>query len=102
MAQWLTRPASSQDAIAIAAIYNQGIEEHVATFETRPRTAEDILAWLDGRYPVMVVEQGGQVVAFASTSTYRPRDCYAGVAEFSVYVARAARGQGVGRVAMLA
>ena len=40
------------------------------------------------------------IVAFASTSTYRPRACYAGIAEFSVYVARAQRGRGAGRLAM--
>jgi phosphinothricin acetyltransferase len=50
----------------------------------------------------VVVEDGGQIVAFASTSTYRPRECYAGIAEFSVYVLRAARGRGAGRLAMQA
>ena len=42
------------------------------------------------------------MIAFASTSVYRPRDCYAGIAEFSVYAARSARGRGAGRAAMLA
>ena len=42
----------------------------------------------------------GDAAAFAATSTYRPRDCYAGIAEFSVYVTRAARGRGAGRCAM--
>jgi phosphinothricin acetyltransferase len=102
MPELLTRPAAPEDAAAIAAVYNQGIEDRVATFETRPRTAQDILSWFDGRHPAVVVVQDGEVVAFASTSTYRPRECYAGVAEFSVYVARTARGQGIGRVAMLA
>jgi len=102
MPEWLTRPAGPDDAAAIAAIYNQGIEDRVATFETRLRTAPDILAWFDGRHPAVVVEQGGEVVAFASTSSYRPRECYAGIAEFSVYVARPARGQGLGRLALLA
>ena len=94
------RPATAADAEAIARIYNEGIEDRVATFETRPRAAADVAAWLDGVHPVVVVEDGGDVVAFAATSTYRPRDCYAGIAEFSVYVARAARGRGLGRVAM--
>jgi phosphinothricin acetyltransferase len=49
-----------------------------------------------------VVEAGSQVVAFASTSAYRERECYAGVAEFSVYVARHCRGMGAGRAAMAA
>jgi L-amino acid N-acyltransferase YncA len=96
----LARAAQPSDSAAIARIYNQGIEDRVATFETRPRTPANIEAWFDGRHPVVVVEDAGQVLAFAATSTYRPRECYAGVAEFSVYVAREARGRGAGRVAM--
>lgn len=88
------------DAAAIAAIYNAGIAERSATFETRPRTPEEILPWLEGRYPVVVVDNAGQVVGFASTSMYRPRECYDGIAEFSVYVARSARGRGFGRLAI--
>ena len=97
-----TRLATPADAAAIAEIYNHGIADRIATFETRPRSAEDIRAWFDGVHPIVVVEQHGQVVAFASTSTYRPRECYAGIAEFSVYVAREWRGRGAGRLAMLA
>jgi len=94
------RAAVPADAGAIARIYNEGIDDRIATFETRHRTAEDIRAWLGGRYPVVVVEGGGEVIAWASASTYRPRECYAGIAEFSVYVARGARGRGAGRAAM--
>lgn len=88
------------DAAAIARIYNQGIEDRVATFETRPRTPDDVRAWFDGVHPIVVVELEGDVIAFASTSGYRLRECYAGIAEFSVYVAREARGRGAGRLAM--
>ena len=49
-----------------------------------------------------MVEEGREIVAFASTSTYRGRPCYAGIAEFSVYVARNRRGSGAGHVAMTA
>jgi L-amino acid N-acyltransferase YncA len=96
------RPASPADAERIAQIYNEGIEDRVGTFETRPRTADDVRAWFDGRHPIVIVEDEGQVIAFASTSSYRARDCYAGIAEFSVYVERSSRGQGAGRVAMRA
>lgn len=94
------RPASPADAAAITRIYNEGIEDRLGTFETRLRTESDIRAWFDGRHPIVVVESSGEVLAFASTSSYRARDCYAGIAEFSVYVARSARGRGAGRVAM--
>jgi L-amino acid N-acyltransferase YncA len=94
------RPATRADAGAIAAIYNQGIEDRIATFETRLRNAADILAWLDGRYPVVVVEIDREVVAFAAASSYRPRACYAGIAEVSIYVERAFRRRGAGRFAL--
>ena len=94
------RPATPADAERIAQIYNEGIEDRVGTFETRPRTTDDVRAWFDGRHPIVVVEADGAVMAFASTSSYRTREAYAGIAEFSVYVARASRGHGAGAVAM--
>jgi phosphinothricin acetyltransferase len=94
------RLASPADAGSIARIYAEGIEDRVATFETRLRSAEDVLAWFDGTHPIVVVERDGEVVGFAATSPYRVRECYAGVAEFNVYVDRAHRGQGAGREAM--
>ncbi len=97
-----TRRANPADAAAIARIYNEGIEERIATFETRPRSAADVEKWFDGVHPVVVVEDDGEILAFASTSIYRPRECYAGIADFSVYAARAARGRGAGRAAMVA
>ena len=99
----LVRPARDADAADIARIYNQGIAERMATFEIEPRSAERIaltLAERADRYPTVVVERDGRVVAWAGASEYRPRDCYAGIAEFSVYVDRAARGTGAGTSAM--
>jgi phosphinothricin acetyltransferase len=96
------RPAELSDAAAIAAIYNEGIEDRVATFETRARTAADVRAWFDGHPIVAVTDAAGRVIAYAASATYRPRECYAGVAECSVYVARHARGRGAGRLALQA
>jgi len=99
---WMTRPGVPADAADIARIYTQGIDDRTSTFETRSRTAEDILAWFDGVHPIQVAERDGQVTAFASTSSYRARECYAGIAEFSVYVERHSRGTGAGRALLLA
>jgi L-amino acid N-acyltransferase YncA len=96
----IARPANPGDATAIAAIYNEGIEDRVATFETRLRTPDDVRSWFGRRYPIVVVEEHGRVVAFAAASEYRARECYGGIAEFSVYVARAHRGSRHGRAAM--
>jgi phosphinothricin acetyltransferase len=97
------RPARREDAAAIAAIYNQGIEDRVGTFETEPRDVADIAAWFDHAKAFVAVEDdGGRVVGYAVAHPYADRCCYAGIGEFSVYVAREARGRGVGRVAMAA
>ena len=94
------RVATPADAAGITAIYNDGIADRVATFETRPRTTDEVQAWFDGRHPIVVVEDQGRIVAFASTGTYRPRDCYSGIAEFSVYTARDGRRRGYARAAL--
>ena len=85
------------DAGAVAAIYAEGIAEWIATFETRAPDAEQVAGWVTA-FPVVVVEApDGRVVGWASAPAYRPaRAAYAGVREFSVYVARDARGLGVG------
>ncbi|TMC73745.1 MAG: N-acetyltransferase family protein [Chloroflexi bacterium] len=97
------RPASLGDAEAIAKIYNEGIADRIATFETDPRNAADIARTLTEkatRWPTVVVERDRRVIAWAAASEYRPRACYSGIAEFSVYVARDARGTGAGQAAM--
>ena len=96
------RSAKVEDAAAIARVYNEGIADRVATFETRFRSPEEVRAWFDGVHPVIVVEENGAIIAFAATSDYRSRACYAGIAEVSVYVARSARRRGAGRVALAA
>lgn len=94
------RPVEEADAGAVARIYNEGIADRIATFETEPRSTEDRLNVIRdsrGKYAFVVAELDGNVVGWASTSQYRTRPCYAGVAEFSIYVGREARGRGIGR-----
>ena len=93
------RIPSVDDSAAIAEIYNQGIEDRVATFETELRSADDQLAWLRsiaGRYPAVVAEIDGQIIGWAGAGPYRERECYRGIGEFSMYVRRNWRGRGVG------
>ena len=100
---YTTRLATPADAAAIARIYNQGIEDRIATFETEPRTPEQIAALLrekGDRYPTIVVEGASSIAAWAGASSYRPRAAYAGIADHSVYVDREWRGRGVGRIAL--
>jgi len=94
------RPAAPADAAAIAAIYNQGIEEREATFETRPRTDVDVAGSIADPEapPFLVAERDGVVVGWGRITAYSARSCYAGVGEASIYVDRDARSGGVGRL----
>jgi phosphinothricin acetyltransferase len=100
--RYTTRAAQPVDAPAIAAIYNQGIADRIATFEAEPRSPEDIAAWFTPGRLIMVAEGMQGVVAFAASFPYSARPCYAGINEFSVYVAREARGTGAGRAVLTA
>jgi L-amino acid N-acyltransferase YncA len=95
------RPATAADAAAICEIYNQGIEDRVATLETELRTPDERAQWLaarDARHPVLVAEADGAVVAWGSLNTFNPREAYRFVVDLSIYVERRWRGRGLGRV----
>jgi phosphinothricin acetyltransferase len=99
MSEITVRPAARADAPAIAEIYNQGIEDRIATLETDLRTPEERRRWLaarGSRHPVIVAEREGQVVGWGSLNQFNPRRAYEYVADFSVYVEREWRGKGVG------
>lgn len=93
------RLAQEADLPAITRIYNEGIVDRIATLETEKRTVEERRAWLvsrDERHPVLVATRDGIVLGWASLNVFNPRPAYRHVADFSVYVGREARGQGVG------
>ena len=101
--EWTTRPATPADASAIAAIYNEGIADRIATFETGPRSATDIAEWFTGEHLAVVAETGETgLIAFAASFPYSSRPCYRGIGEFSVYVRRDYRGRGAGRAVLAA
>jgi phosphinothricin acetyltransferase len=101
------------DARAVAEIYNQAIRERVATFETDLRTERAMRDWLrerDERHPVLVAmaepnpagtRPREPILGWASIASYRPRACYDGVGEFSVYVRKGHRGAGTGKTLLL-
>jgi L-amino acid N-acyltransferase YncA len=98
------RPATPADAAAICLIYNQGIEDRIATLETELRTPADRREWLAARGPrhpvyVAIAEDNGEetVVGWGSLNVYNPRPAYQYVADFSIYIERGWRGKGVGR-----
>jgi L-amino acid N-acyltransferase YncA len=99
--RYRVRLAGPDHAAAICRIYNQGIEDRVATLETELRTPDERRAWLTSRgprHPVIVAELDRDVVGWASLNVFNPREAYRFVADISVYVDRAWRGKGVGHV----
>jgi phosphinothricin acetyltransferase len=91
------RPARADDLPAVASIYNAGIAERLATFETRPREPDELAGWLDDGRPFLVAERDGAVVGWAGAGPYSDRCVYEGVGEHAVYVHPGARGAGLGR-----
>ncbi len=97
------RAAAPGDAAAICTIYNQGIEDRIATLETELRTPEERRQWMAARasrHPVVVAVTDGQMVGWGSLNSFNPRPAYDHVVDLSVYVERGWRGRGVGRVLM--
>jgi L-amino acid N-acyltransferase len=94
------RPATLNDASAIADIYNEAILTTTATFDTEPKTGEERTRWLqshDERHPILVAELDGKIVGWASLTPWSDRPAYADTAESSFYVHSTHRGRGIGR-----
>jgi phosphinothricin acetyltransferase len=90
-----------QDWQAVRAIYLEGIATRNATFETNAPDREkwDRCHLTDCR---LVARSGDQIIGWAALSPVSGRCVYAGVASLSIYVAEAARGQGVGKMLLQA
>jgi L-amino acid N-acyltransferase YncA len=90
------RPLRGDDWPAVAEIYWDGMRDGLATFETEVPSWDE---WDAAHLPEhrLVADLLGEVVGWAALAPVSSRPCYRGVAEDSVYVARAARGLGIGR-----
>jgi L-amino acid N-acyltransferase YncA len=95
------RDAVNDDIAAIVEIYNEVVAHTMAVWSDTLVTTEDRHAWLAERhargFPVLVVEQDGRVVGFASFGDFRPWPGYRHTVELSIYVAAECRGRGIGR-----
>jgi L-amino acid N-acyltransferase YncA len=96
-AQSTIRPAQAADLPAVVEAYNAGIQERIATLETRLRTLDDVASWVTDGRPFVVAEVDGRVLGWARAGGYSDRCVYDGVGEHAVYVHPEGRGQGLGR-----
>lgn len=100
----LIRHASADDCAAIADIYNHAVLHTAAIWNDATIDTENRLAWFYQRgnagYPVLVAEENGQVMGYASFGDWRAFDGFRHTVEHSVYVHPEHYGKGIGRALM--
>lgn len=95
------RLATANDAEAIRAIYNLEVTTSVVTFDLVPRSSAEQAQWLEARsgaHAVIVADDDGEVLGFASLSPYRDKPAYSTSVEDSIYVHRDHHGRGIGKL----
>ena len=102
----IIRDAIESDLPAILAITNEAIANTTAVWNNTPATLEARTAWMRERqargFPVLVANDGGKVLGFASFGDFRPFEGYLHTVEHSIYVAPEAQGRGVGKALLAA
>jgi len=100
----ILRDAQPGDLAAIAGILNEEIRSGTASWTETPKSQADMARWYDERlsrgFPVLVAENGGEVLGYGSYGPFRAGEGYRETVEHSVYVARGARGRGIARLLM--
>jgi L-amino acid N-acyltransferase YncA len=83
-----------EDWPACASIYEEGLDS--GTFE---ESVPEWSHWNESHLPEprLVAREGGEILGWAALGPVSQRPCYRGVTENSIYVARGARGRGIGR-----
>lgn len=95
------RPGEEADLPALTDIYNHYVRETPITFDVEPFSVEARRPWFetfgrDGRYQIVVGEEGGRVVGYACSLRFRPKAAYSTSVETSIYLAPDATGRGIG------
>lgn len=97
----IVRPAAAEDLGRINDIYNHYVLHSQATFDIEPITIETRREWFthyatSGPHRLLVADDAGVVLGFATSSPFRPRAAYATSIETSVYCDPDRLGLGVG------
>ncbi len=101
---WKIRKAERKDLSALLDIYNYEVEKGVATFDLNPKGMEEWEAWFAchnvANHPLLVLEECGAVMGYASLSPYREKEAYAATVELSIYISPQHRGKGAAQALM--
>ncbi len=89
------RFANANDWQKVSQIYNEIIDERIATLNTEHNTSTDVSKWInEGVFLVYYIDEN--IAGFVRSFPYNGRNCYSGVSQFSVYVSKEFRRMGVG------
>jgi len=99
----IVRKAKLCDLKEITEIYNNAIENTVATFDTKTKSLEEQIKWFNNhgkRYPIIVAEKNGDIIGWSALSKYSTKCAYADTVELSLYVKNKHQGEGIGKILM--
>ncbi|WP_334176587.1 N-acetyltransferase family protein [Pseudoxanthobacter sp.] len=100
----IVRPAVYADLPAILAIYNDAVVNTTAIWNETPSDLAGRTAWFEERiaagFPVLVADEDGMALGYATYGPFRPHEGYRHTAELSIYVRADLRGRGVGKLLM--
>ncbi len=95
------RPATAEDAAAIAAIYAHYVEHSVATFDLEapgaPWWTAKMADLAAAGWPFLVAEDAGEPAGFAYVAPWRVKPAYRHTVEDTIYLAPGRTGRGIGR-----
>lgn len=98
----ILRDAFETDLPAILEIYNDVILTTTTVYSEEPYTLQMRLDWFNERkqagFPIIIAEQAGILVGFATYGKFRIWPCYRFTVEHSVYIHKDSRGQGIGKI----
>jgi phosphinothricin acetyltransferase len=100
----MIRRALPGDRDAIRRVYNEGIEDRVATLDTDPKSPDEIAAWWaehGDRFAILVALEAADIVGWASLNRFSHRCAHSAIADLSVYVGRSHRGRGIGSALLM-
>jgi L-amino acid N-acyltransferase YncA len=96
------RPARSQDAEGVAAIWNHYIRDTTVTFNPVEKTVAEVAETIATRPAFFVAERDGRIIGFSTYGAFRPGIGNIRSKEHSILLAPDAAGQGLGRALLTA